>query len=508
MLKQNKFIISCNNLEKSYGELSVIKKSTFSLQEGEKVGLVGPNGGGKSTILKIIAGIEEKSSGKVEKKKNISIGYIPQGFSLYLDQTINDYIGKEKDISELSKKLNLKDLPLDRKIRNLSGGEKTKLALIKILISDYDLFLLDEPTNNLDIDALEILEDFIIKSKKTFIIISHDRMFLDKTVKKIIGINEFTKETKVYDGGFSDFLDIRKSEIEEEWKKYNDGLQKKKSMEIVISNKLKKSANMSKKEPRDNDKMVRNFKINTGQRATQREAMLLKKKLENTDFQEKPTSLLPLKINFETGERSGDKVFEIKKIVKRFKNKTIGPIDLKVLYGEKVLILGKNGTGKSTLLKMVLGEIKQDSGEIEIGTRIIFGYLPQEEEFSKKSNVLEIFKKEIQIEEGLARRTLNRFRLNEEDLKKNIDELSHGERSRFILAIMMTKKPNCLILDEPTNHLDLEVLTELENSLVSYPGTTIVVSHDRYFINKINFNKIYTLDDSGIKEISNYKKYK
>lgn len=515
MSQQNRPILSCRNINKTFDSFIALKDITFNLQLGDKVGLVGPNGTGKSTLLKIIAGIIEHDSGVLEHGKNITIGYIPQSFTDVQNEKVIEFICKTTRKSEeavLSQSeryladLHLHKEILQRAIKELSGGEKTKIAIIRILLSDCDLFLLDEPTNNLDNDALVLLEEFVQTSNKTFIVISHDRMFLDNTVQKIIGIDEFTKEASIYSGNFSEYVKQKQSNIERQWNEYEDATEKREKIEKTVAEKLKKAVSIGKSKSRDNDKMAKNFKNEMGQRIMQRGARLLKDKLDKMESVEKPKVLRPLRILFDIVERSGDKVLEMKDVCKVFPIKTLGPINLKVQYGDRVLLLGKNGVGKSTVLKMIMKEISPDRGEIILGSRVVTGYLPQEENFSLSISVLELVKQEIGIEESDARKTLNRFRITEDDLNKEMSDLSSGERSRLILAIMMTKQPNCIILDEPSNHLDLEVLTELEAALENFKGTLIVVSHDRYFIDKLKFNKFYVVADK-LNFISNYQEY-
>jgi ATP-binding cassette subfamily F protein 3 len=507
MSQQNKHILSCRNIDKTFDELTVLKDITFSLQSGEKIGLVGPNGTGKSTLLKIIAGILEQDAGVIERAKNISIGYIPQNFDSFNSLTVSEFLtnlgdGSDNRLQQLKLDKNI----LQRKISELSGGEKTKISVLRIMVLKYDLFLLDEPTNNLDVDALMVLEDFVQKSDKTFVIVSHDRLFLDRTVSKIIGINEFTKKAAIYDGNFSDYIKQKELQNDREWKTYDDMSEKRDKIENTVKEKMQKATSIGKSKARDNDKMAKNFKTEMGQRTMQRGARLLKDKLDNMEPIERPKTLRPLKVNFDIEERSGDKVLEMKNVYKKLPTKFLGPINLSVQYGDRILVVGKNGAGKSTILKMIIKHRFSDEGEIIIGTRVVTGYLKQEEDFPAETTVLEIMQQEIGVEESLARKTLNRFRINEEDISKKMSDLSSGERSRLMLALIMTKKPNLIILDEPSNHIDLEVLTELEKALIDFKGTLIVVSHDRYFIQKLNFNKVYVLEDT-LKLIGNYQEY-
>jgi ATPase subunit of ABC transporter with duplicated ATPase domains len=222
---------------------------------------------------------------------------------------------------------------------------------------------------------------------------------------------------------------------------------------------------------------------------------------------EKPKHVLPLEVRFELEERSGDKVFELTNVTKKLPEHNLGPINLTIQYGDRILILGNNGSGKSTLIKLLLGSLTPDSGEVIKGTKLNIGYLPQEEDFNADATLREEFLRLTEVEEGMGRRTLNRFKLSENDVHKKVSELSSGEKSRLMLAIIMANKVNCLILDEPSNHIDLEVLESLEEALKDYKGTLILVSHDRYLIKRIDITTTLVLENGGIKQIPSYAHY-
>lgn len=463
-MSQNKPIISITNLSKSFDNFAVFKHADFSIQQGEKIGLVGSNGSGKSTLLKILNGSIKPDEGSVSISKGSDIGYIPQEFDA----------------------------------DNLSGGEKTKKALAKIFSSQNDLLLLDEPTNNLDIEGLETLEKFVKESDKTFLVVSHDREFLDRTVNRIFEIDEVDKKLRIYDGNFSSYLQARNARIEKEWAEYNDSVENKKRLEKTVEEKLRRADEISRSKLPDNDKMQGKTKVEWGQRIFQRGAKLLKNRLENTEILEKPKEFLPLNINFEVGERSGDKVLELVSVIKKMPSETLGPINLLIQYGDKILITGENGSGKTTLLKMIMGEVFPDSGEIKHGTNLKIGYLPQQEDFISEAKVKDEFIRHTKIEEGLSRRILNRFKLSTDDVNKKIKDLSSGERSRLIIATIMAQKVNCLILDEPSNHLDLQALESLEYAVKNFEGTLILVSHDRYFIKQIKPLKSFIIENGKL----------
>ncbi len=501
-------VLNSVSIGKNYDSFVVLKNINFSLNMGEKIGLVGPNGVGKSTLLKIIAGIESPSEGRIEKIPGVSIGYFPQEFPGVL--SVSEFL--ENYSKELFYKFGFKDKVLQRKIQELSGGEKSRLALIKIMNSGADVFLLDEPTNNLDIPTLVSLEKFIRESNKAFLIISHDREFLDRIIDKTIELDEFTRQSIIYDGNYSDYLEKRQRRIEKEWAQYQD----KKGEIIRLEKSAKEKENKAKKTEKtkwkkDSEKMASHAKKEKSAGNLQRANKALKKHLESIGEAEKPKSKLPLKMSFDVTERSGDKVFKLAGVVKKIGDARIGPVDLSVRYGDRILILGANGVGKTTLINILLGKVKPDGGILERGARLSVGHLPQESDFDANSTVIAQFMKsvdETKVKEGIARRLLNRFNLTEEDMRKKMNEISPGMKSRLMLAIMMTNKVNCLILDEPSNHLDLDALEKLEWALKNFDGTLILISHDRYFINRIGIEKTYLLKKgANLKNLIDYHEY-
>lgn len=410
---------------------------------------------------------------------------------------------------KLLRKVGLGGVSLDMDICKLSGGQRSKIAFVKILSTKADIYLLDEPTNNLDFATLKLMEDFVVSSGSASMIISHDREFLDRTVGKIFEIDEFSHSLRIYSGGYSEYLKQYEARIAREWAQYEDAQEKSKRMRKAIDKKITDVGKIYK-ELRDKRKLAPNITAKKDRTAIlnragkiARQGKVIKNRLEAYDLDEveKPKSRLPLKLNLGEIEPSGVKVFSVERIEKTMGDKHIGPIDMDVQYGDKVLILGHNGAGKTTLLKMITGELIPDSGEIKKGTKLNIGYLPQITSDNQENTALSFFLKcASNKEESDARKILNRFNLTEKDANKTLDELSPGLRSRLVLATMIANKPNCLILDEPSNHLDLEVLEKLEDALVQYKGTAIVVSHDRRLIKKLEFTKIYNLSHKGVFE--------
>lgn len=472
---QKSVILSCSNISKKFGQQDVLKGITFTLSKAEKVGLVGVNGSGKSTLLKIIAGQMEKDEGVISRTKILNVEYLPQ---IHLEE------------------------------QNLSGGEIAKKILAKIISSDAELFILDEPTNNLDTEGLEMVEDFIAKSDKTFLIVSHDRAFLDKVVSRIIEIDSVTKSSLIYEGNYSAYKLEREARISRQWKEFSDKTERIGKFTDSVDQRLSwmkdiemKRKNIKNLPMHEKEKPVaavlRDKEAKAGRRARIMKDRLAKYK-ESAETVTKPVQLLPLKISFDT-EHGSTKVFELKNIEKKIGKRKISPLNLHIQYADRLRIDGKNGTGKTTLLKILSGELKQDAGTLERGENVKIGYISQQRwSASSHKTVLEEFIESTDLNETLSRKLLNRFRITTEDIKKDVSLLSPGEYSRLVIAKLVACKPNCIILDEPSNHLDMEVLEELEHGLVDYKGTLIVVTHDRYFIEKLGLNKTFDLNKYSV----------
>lgn len=463
-------LLSCRKVSKTLGTKQLLKDVTFSLRKGEKVGVVGANGVGKTTLLKILAGELAVDEGVVSRGQKIKVAYMPQ------EQLVPD----------------------------LSGGEAAKKILIPLMKSGADIFLLDEPTNNLDIDGLEMLERFLKNSPATFLLVSHDRTFLDKTVSKIIEINKQSKTADIYDGNYSAYVESKHATTAIAWQNYKQKVATSKKLSRDLDRKIGWQGKIE--ETRHN---IKNLPIHEREkpfaadlrdkegRAGKR-AKVVKKRLERfaTETSEisKPAFELPLKVSFDDVEGS-NKVFVTTQLEKVMGKKLIGPLNFNIQFGDRVHIKGVNGAGKTTLLKILMQAIEPNKGELVFGKNVRIGYVPQFRlETEKDLSVIEYFVLVTKLDETMSRRVLNRFRINDTGVLKKLSELSPGEYSRLIIATIMAQKPNCLILDEPTNHLDLEVLEELESALRDFKGTLIVVSHDRYFVEKMELNKIIDLD--------------
>lgn len=543
-------MIKAQNLQKSYGLLTVLSDISFSLGRGQKVALVGLNGTGKTTLLKIVAGLEEQDAGKIDIATDACIGYLPQDTGLSGNEPIMDYLRKvsgidvlEKEIEILSSELDdtkkakrysdvrskyehldgysfahraevmlsgfgLEDVGLDRPLSNLSSGQKSKVVLAGILLKGVDLLLLDEPTNNLDLPALIWLEDFLQKSKASCIVVSHDRRFLDKVVRKIFEIDWRTRTLTITGGTYSDYLEMvakRAAGQKEEYRLQQEEIER---LNERAREKKADAARGSHWSPRDNDKFLKGFKRDRATKSS-KAAKAIEKRVEQMDKVEKPIERKPFEIPLNAESDSGTLDVFLSDVVIEYSNTfRIGPLSFEARYGSRVGVMGLNGTGKSTLLKTITGQMVPTHGKIEVGSGIRIGNMMQEHEtLPRERTLLEFLEERAHLNKQDSYAKLSKFGFDERQVKLPISTLSPGARARLLLALFSAQSVNMLVLDEPTNHLDLEALDALEETLRTYRGTVILVSHDRYFIEKASLDTTYVLSDGVLARIPDYKTY-
>lgn len=512
-------MIFLKNISKTFGERIVLKNINISIFQRQRIALVGRNGSGKSTLLKILAGIISHDEGKREITRGTQIIYFPQEIPIEeYNKTGRDLliklVGKNKEkvlneINAISNKLCLPIKKINSKIKTLSGGEKSKLMLAFILKSPADIFLLDEPTNNLDLRGLILLENFIVSSSKTFLIVSHDKKFLDKTTSNVIDINTQTHNIEIYKNClYSDYLKKVKDKEKREIQIYENYLKEKKRLEKTIHKEKQKAIKMQKgpKKQIDHDKYIPAFKKDRSKKFSAK-ARSIEKRMMRLKEIKRPRYHLPLNLNFSFSERSGDIVFQLKDVEKKYDNFSLGPLSLTINYSDRIAIIGPNGEGKTTLLRLLTREQNPDKGFIQIGSRVNVGYLAQEIIFNNKNTLLDYFLKTTGINESDARRIIARFGFFADDMRLKLKNLSPGKRSRFIIATLMAKETNCIILDEPSNHLDPEAFDHLEYALKNFKGTIIIVSHDRYLIDQIGITATYLMEHGKLSLIQDYYEY-
>lgn len=528
-------ILNATNISKSFGSNEIIKDANFLVNEHEKVAIVGVNGAGKTTLLKILTGEERADSGNVILAKDAKLGYLRQInnvdstlsiidelytviehilnmekrmlemqeqmqhlsgeelealYSSYTALThsyelMDGYAAKSKVIGIL-KGLGFDENDFERKINTLSGGQKTRVFLAKLLLEEPDIILLDEPTNHLDLRSIEWLESYLLNYKGAVIIVSHDRYFLDKIVSKVIDIEN--AEVQMYSGNYSDFSAKKQMLLDAKMKEYLNQQQEIKHQEAVIT-KLKQF---------NREKSIK--------RAESRQ-----KQLEKIDRVEAPvTHIENMKLSLDISKESGKDVLTVHDLSKSFDEKHLfSNINFEIKRGERVAIIGDNGTGKTTLLKIINGLLSPDTGEVIYGSNVSIAYYDQEHQVLHMDKTLfdEISDTYPEMNNTQIRNILAAFLFTGEDVFKKIGDLSGGERGRVSLVKLMLSKANFLLLDEPTNHLDILSKDVLESALNSFPGTICYVSHDRYFINKTATRILDLTGNRLLNYIGNYDYY-
>ncbi|MCR5151241.1 MAG: ABC-F family ATP-binding cassette domain-containing protein [Clostridiales bacterium] len=520
-------IASIQKLKMEFGENTIFSEISFTANEGDFVGLIGANGTGKTTLFKILTGELEPTDGGVFISSKIKPGYLEQHACAGSVKTVfeealtvfTDLIETEKELENISNRLNkhegdnqeliLRQSILTEKyqsddgltfrnrtrstltglgfsqndfnlsVQNLSGGQKSKLSMCKLLLSKPDLLLLDEPTNHLDIAGIEWLEDFLSSYKGSAIIISHDRYFLDKVTNKTVEISNGKCHSA--NVSYSGYQKLKEERLESERRQYKNQLEEIKKIEGIIAQQRQFARE-------------RNFIT-----AESKRKMLEKKKAELIE-PEKPVS--EIRINFETTCETGNDVLFVKGLKKSFGEKLLFESgDMQVFKGEHVFIIGANGCGKTTLLKILTKRITADEGRFTFGSNVKTGYFDQSLESLKggKTVLDEIWDEHRSFTETKVRNYLSLFLFKGDDVFKNVDDLSGGEKAKLCLLKLMLSGANVLLLDEPTNHLDITSREILEKALSEFNGTMIAVSHDRYFINKLA-TKIIRIDKNGFEK--------
>lgn len=522
-------LLQINDLSKSFGATPILSNIKLEIQTKDRIALVGRNGAGKSTLLKIIAGQLSYDSGEIIKPKGLTIGYLEQHAGLESDLTIweemvsvFDHLKKqEQELRKLEQKmadpavfsnqkeyekilreydllqnsfkenggyqyeadirsvlhgLNFHTFDYSTKISTLSGGQKTRLALGKLLLQKCDLLILDEPTNHLDIETMSWLEQYLQSYDKALLIVSHDRYFLDKVVNQVYELSR--QQITKYIGNYRSYLKQRAAKLEQEMKLYE------KQQEEVA---------------RIQEFIQRNIaRASTTKRAQSRRKQLARMELiDRPAGEEKSASF-----RFDIERQSGNDVLTVNSLAIGYDKERISEnITFRVTRGESIALVGPNGVGKSTLLKTIIKKIPTLGGEISYGSKVKVGYYDQEQaELSSNKSVLnELWDDFPNKTEKEIRTVLGNFLFSGDDVQKIVSSLSGGEKARLALAKLMMEKANFLIFDEPTNHLDLDSKEVLENALIDYPGTILFVSHDRYFINRLA-TKVIELHNNGITE--------
>ncbi len=513
-------MIKARNLGKSFGLKEVLVGINFSIERGQKAALVAPNGTGKSTLLKILAGEEKHDYGTLDIHPDTKIGYFPQELRVSAKGKIIDYIFKTAGIEgEERKKIEYKAMIMlsgfgfkpgdeDRKIETLSSGQRSKVALIGILLKGADFLLLDEPTNNLDLPALIWLEDYLKTSKVAAIIVSHDRRFLDNTTQKVFAIDRQTRKMNVINGKYSHFLEAEEKRLAKLWDDYSRQQKELTRLRDVIEDKKERAEEGAKWVGTDNDSILRGYNRNKAGKSL-RTAKVIEHRIDRIEVLDKPGERRIFNIPKYTIENEGNTEIDIKDLNsghgKTFK---IGPTTINIPFGKRICIIGQNGAGKSTLLKTIMGEIKPTSGTINFGGSARIVNMAQEHEILPlDKSPIKFLAESAKMSDSSAYTMLAKFDFPSEQANNKIETMSPGERARLILIYFAAKKANILILDEPTNHMDSEAVEALKEFLKFFTGTVVLVSHDRYFIEQIKLDFFYKLEEGILTKIADFQEY-
>ena len=522
--------IAINDLNKYYGSNHVLKSISFEIYSGEKVGLLGKNGSGKSTLFKIVTGVEPFESGEISKASGKKIEMFAQIPTFGANDTAEDVLRRsfseitetfeamkeiegnadpavlarygrlleryellggyetEVRIDKICSGMNIGERMRRSPFEQLSGGEKARVNLARILLRECDILLLDEPTNHLDLASLQWLEGFLRDFPGTIVAVSHDRVFLDRVVTRIIEIDD--GKAAFYSGNYSYYLEERERRYRTQAEQYKQQQRKIGQLEDAI----KRQRVWAQSNP-----------SNTG---LAKRALAMEKRIEQIDKVEKPVTARKLSAGFDSGGHMAKEAVLFDFVCKGYKEKALmRDICLKILRNDRIAFVGANGSGKSTFLKMLMGEEGLDSGEIKIAANVKIGYMPQTITFDhSNATILEVFRAKTSLSEEKSRSALAKFHFFAADVMKQVDTLSGGEKSRLKLCLLMQENINFLLLDEPTNHLDIASREWIENALSDFQGTMLFVSHDRYFLNKFADkvweieNRLITQYDCGFEE--------
>lgn len=540
-------MLTAHHISKSYNINKILEDISFSINLGEKAGLIGPNGSGKTTLLKILTGQLKPDSGTITyNPPDIEIGYLSQGFdppqSLTIRKMVKNQFGDpeylSRKITSLAQALSqdpqdkniqasydealqklesyqpptlqpekmfsqfgLSDISQDELVSNLSGGQKTRLRLALLLISEPEILILDEPTNHLDIKMLKWIEAWIKNFAGGVLIVSHDRTFLDNTVDRIIDLNPATHTIRVYQGSYSDYLEQYLAELEKQMSKYKDQVAEIQRIEGDI-NSTKRQAYQVEITTTSREPGPRRYAKKVARKAKSREKKL-ERFLNSDERIDKPKQSWQMKLEFPKKEHQSQDILSIENLAIGYNQvPIISDINLYVKNGARIALTGPNGAGKTTLLRTIGGYLSPIAGKVKLGPSIQLGYMSQEQDtIEGGTSVLNTIQSQISISETDARSFLHYFLFTGEAALRLVADLSYGERARLALASLVIQGCDFLLLDEPINHLDIPSRSRFEQALTQFDGTVLAVVHDRYFI-KHYATELWTLDENGIQQDS------
>ncbi|HEV2073463.1 MAG TPA: ABC-F family ATP-binding cassette domain-containing protein [Thermomicrobiales bacterium] len=540
-------MFTVNDLSKRFGESFIFEHVSFSINPGDRIGLVGPNGSGKTTLLRILVGEESQETGSLSVAPGVTLGYLRQGFSDIPDGTLGDLVDvplrgliashraldeimgrladpnadpasvarifeRANDLFEslggyaaldeleaLLDRFGLGEMAMDRPLDQLSGGQKTRAGLAALLASRPDLLVLDEPTNHLDADAMAWLAEFLDSWRGAMLIVSHDRGFLDDVVTKIFALDPLTGALSIYAGDYSDYVEARRHEEDEA-----EAAWSRQQAEVT---RIKRDIRAAESKARSIEASSIDYAVLKKAAKIARPAVVRKRKLERMldaeDAASMPVRRWGMSLNFAENNGGARDAIRLTDVHVSLGNQVIlKGINLLVRHGDRVALLGPNGSGKTTLMRTISGELEPESGTVRIGSGVQVGYFAQEQQtLDPGKTVLEQAYAAAQMPESELRTFLHKFLFDGETVHRRVAELSYGERARLMLATLVLKETSVLLLDEPLNHLDIDAREEFEQALAGFNGTTVMVLHDRYAIDRLA-NRVVHMLDGGLVEIT------
>jgi len=499
------YMLRVSNLGKYFGEQLLFEQASFSISPGEKVGIVGPNGSGKTTLLGAVAGLIESDDGSVFLPAKFTIGHVPQSLQAEEESTLFEFLTNGTSVapwrfSRILKEVELEDVDGSRRLKTLSGGQKTRAALARVLLIDADLLLLDEPTNNLDLKSVEWLERFIIHTQAACMIVSHDRFFLDRTCLRILEIDPLARRIESFTGNYSWYKASKQQERARIERRYKEQQDKIKQLTTDIRE-VKQQA--GKTENTTVNDYLRGRSKKVAAKAKAREARL--DRMVDREKIEKPRELESMRLNISGRVHHHSPILRLDGVSYRVGDRLLlDGICAELIGSRRVILTGQNGCGKTTLLKMITGAALPTDGEIYLKDGIKICYLPQHQESLPSDMSVLTFLQSLgtrQMSEGSWRTFLHRFQFSRSDAFKELACLSQGEKAKLLFASCMIEEPDLLVLDEPTNHLDIPSIESLETALRGFPGAMIVVTHDRYFAERISAHEFWHLEKSVLNRI-------
>ena len=538
-------MLQIRNISKWFGDAVVLNQISFNLNRGQRAGLVGPNGCGKSTLLKIIAGEMQPDRGRVQlAPATLRLGYLPQALDLSPDATVADVltvaqgerVSLETRLEQLAEEiadaigdelqaaldaydralaefdalggsslhadadavlagLGLDDVDQSRPVGALSGGQKTRLGLARLLLAEPDLLVLDEPTNHLDISALAWLEEYLAGYGGAILLVSHDRAFLDRTVTSILALDDVTHTVREFPGNYSDYALTLDRELDKQWATYREQQERVAQLTASIRGLAGKAKNI------ENETIhfhYRRIARELAHRAVIQQRRL-ERMIESEEMVDKPGQTWKMKLEFPDTPRSGQDVLTVSGLTVGYGERTVlHDVDLHLRFGDRVALIGANGSGKTTLLRCITGDLTPWDGEVRLGRGVRLGYMAQEQEtLDLGATALQLIRDAAPLNQTEARSFLHYFLFAGDEVFTPVGRLSYGERSRLALALLAVRGCNFLLLDEPINHLDIPSRESFERAMARFEGTVLAVVHDRYFIERFAAT-LWTVEDGEV----------